>query len=57
VLRSGHGTRLIKNNRNINACTDFKMLKVKVPIIRSGTRGWTLINIKLITFNIKQIIF
>jgi hypothetical protein len=24
-------------------CMDFKMLKVKVPIIFSGTQGWTLV--------------
>ena len=35
----GHGTRLIRKKGDIDACTDFKMLKVKVPIISLGAWG------------------
>jgi hypothetical protein len=41
---------------DIEVYIDFKMLKVKVPIIFSGTQGWTLyymISIKEATFNIQ----
>jgi hypothetical protein len=34
---------LFKNIRDINLCTDFEKLKVKVAIICFGTQGWTLV--------------
>jgi hypothetical protein len=33
---------LCKNLGDIDACTDFEMLKVKVPIIFLGTAGFSL---------------
>lgn len=32
---------LYNNVRDINVCTDFEMLKVKVPIIFLGTEGFS----------------
>lgn len=36
MFRSGHGTRLTKNIRDFNMCTEFEMLKAKVPTIFSA---------------------